>query len=291
MASDKLHIVSLSGGMSSAVAAERVVNRYPAESVRLWFANTSWEDENLYEFLSWLESHLGVPIERYQDGRTPLQVAEDAQIIPNQRIAPCTFKLKVEPFVRYIEGLRDEGHDLTVHIGYNWTEPHRVDRTRRAYTELGFESDYPLMWEPVETRSSGEVARDWGISLPRMYRLGYRHNNCGGRCVKQGLRDWKRTLYNFPERYAEVEEWEQEQRQHEGARADYAILRDQSGGEVNPVTLEAYRERVEQEGQNQLELPLMQPVEELTYCVCDGGDPTGAIDTAHAALDGIEEGE
>ena len=42
------HIVSLSGGTASAVAAERVINRYGKDNVTLWFADTLCEDEDLY---------------------------------------------------------------------------------------------------------------------------------------------------------------------------------------------------------------------------------------------------
>ena len=34
------HIVSISGGSASAVAAERVIERYGSENVTLWFADT-----------------------------------------------------------------------------------------------------------------------------------------------------------------------------------------------------------------------------------------------------------
>ena len=42
------HIVSLSGGTASAVAANRVIQRKGKDNVILWFADTSWEDEDLY---------------------------------------------------------------------------------------------------------------------------------------------------------------------------------------------------------------------------------------------------
>ena len=53
------HIVSLSGGTASAVAADRVLKRYGAEDTTLWFADTSWEDEDLYRFLKDLEAYWG----------------------------------------------------------------------------------------------------------------------------------------------------------------------------------------------------------------------------------------
>ena len=71
------HIVSLSGGTASAVAADRVLNKYGHEFTTLWFADTLWEDEDLYRFLKDLESRWEKKIVRFTDGRTPLQLAEE----------------------------------------------------------------------------------------------------------------------------------------------------------------------------------------------------------------------
>lgn len=59
-----------------------------------------------------------------------------------------------------------------------------------------------------------------------------------------GQGDWLRLLINFPDRYAISEEWEQEMRQHP-IRQNYAIMRDQSNGEVKPLTLKEFREGYE----------------------------------------------
>ena len=66
------HIVSLSGGSASAVTADRVIKAYGSNSVTLWFADTLWEDEDLYRFLKDLEARWNKKIVRYTDGRTPL---------------------------------------------------------------------------------------------------------------------------------------------------------------------------------------------------------------------------
>ena len=77
------HIVSISGGSASAVSADRVMTRYGKDNTTLWFADTLWEDEDLYRFLIDLEAYWDKEIIRHTDGRTPLEVAEDRKIIPN----------------------------------------------------------------------------------------------------------------------------------------------------------------------------------------------------------------
>lgn len=250
------YIVSLSGGVASAVAADRAIQRYGRENVVLWFADTSWEDEGLYQFLDDCMARWGGDLIRYCDGRTPLQVAEDAQLIPNQRRAPCSFKLKVEPFANWLWRLPKP---LTVLLGLDWKEQHRITQrnvwhrqagkprrpTGYHHTIHGVYEDYPLMWKPYEFQPYQDIVRSWGIEPPRLYALGAPHNNCGLRCVKQGVSEWNRLRVHFPERFAEVRDWEQAQRAKGGARANYAICRDSTGGDVKPLTLLEIEQRAE----------------------------------------------
>lgn len=234
------HIVSLSGGVSSAVAADRVINRYGRDAVTLWFADTGWEDEDLHRFIADCMSRWSGELVIHRDGRTPLEIAEEHNIIPNQRLAPCTFELKIEPFVEYLSGFPKP---VTVHLGLNWDEQHRMARPRASYEEIdGVAVDFPLMWEPYCWDTQAEV-RSWGIEIPRLYKMGFPHNNCGGRCVKQGVGEWNRLRVHFPERFAEVRDWELEQRAKGGARANYAICRDRSGGTVKSLTLAEIEQR------------------------------------------------
>ena len=236
-----IHVVSLSGGTASAVAADRVLERHGRESTRLWFADTSWEHPDLYRFLDDLEARWGMPIERHQDGRNPLEVAEQKSIIPNQRRAPCSNVLKVEPFRRYIETLP---RPVTIHLGLDWTEIHRADRPKEEYEALeGVTVDLPLLWEPIARPPHRLTTEAWGIRTPALYDQGFPHNNCGGSCVKQGIDGWVRLLSVDPDRYELVRSWEEAQRAKGGARANYAILRDRRGGDLQPLTLTELKAR------------------------------------------------
>lgn len=253
------YVMSLSGGTASAVAADRAIERYGREAVTLWFADTSWEDEDLYRFIDDLMKRWGGRLQMERDGRTPLQVAEDKHIIPNQRVAPCTLALKVEPFVKF---LQTQPKPLTVLLGLDWREQHRMVRPRERYEEIpGVSVDYPLMWKPYEWQPYADVVRSWGMEPPRLYALGFPHNNCGGRCVKQGIKEWLRLRDTFPERFNEVRDWEQVQRALGGARADYAIARDQSGGAVKPVTLLELEKRESPESEGSFQ-------DDLFACFC-----------------------
>jgi hypothetical protein len=234
------HVVSFSTGILSALALERVINRYGRESVTGIFMDTRFEDDDNYRFMADVEKYLQIEIVKIQEGRDPYEVSHAEHVIPNSRVAPCTTRLKIEPFR---EWLKEQEKPITVHIGYDYAEMHRCEPVRRNYEGLGYSVDFPMLWQPYEFRDYKIIMReDWGIEPPRMYAIGYTHANCGGRCVKQGHGDWIRTLLNFPERYAAIEQWEAEMRENP-TNEKYAILKDRSGGGLAPLTLRELRER------------------------------------------------
>jgi hypothetical protein len=258
------HIVSLSGGTASAVAADRVLTRYGHDATTLWFADTSWEDADLYRFLIDLESYWGKEIVRYKDGRNPLEVAEQASIIPSSKIAPCSLKLKVEPFRKYLKKMEKP---VTVHLGLDWTEQHRAVRPKATYEAMGGVSvDLPLMWEPIAKPPHRIITERWGIKTPRLYDLGFPHNNCGGRCVRQGIGEWVRLKATFPERFAEVKEWEILQRAKGGGRAKFSITKHRVAGEVKSLPLAQLE--AQYAGGQQLMLGGAPSQEDLFSCFC-----------------------
>ncbi len=240
------HIVSLSGGSASAVTAERVMDKYGKNVVTLWFADTLWEDQDLYRFLEDLEARWEKEIVRYVDGRTPLEVAEDKKLIPNSLAAPCSHELKQKPFLKYIT---NQPKPLTVHLGLSWDEEHRMGKPKEIYESVdGVTVDYPLTWKPLPSMAYTNTIAEWGIKPPRLYEMGFPHNNCGGRCVRQGMKEWIRLWKTMPKRFQEVSNWEQLQKEKGGPRATRSILKDRRGGETKAITLERIKDR-EDKGQ------------------------------------------
>lgn len=256
------HIASFSTGLSSALTVERVLARHGLARTEIVCMDTTIEDEDNYRFMKDCRARWRKSITVLKEGRDPYQVAKDKHIIPNQKIAPCTFVLKIEMFRAY---LRQITGPLTIHIGYDIFEAHRCKATRENYEAEGWLVDFPLLWKPIEHRPYTRVCReDWGIEPPRTYDLGFPHGNCLGRgCVKMGQGDWLRFLLNFPDRYAITEEWEQEMRKHP-VRQNYAIMRDRSNGKVRPLTLKEFREGYESDRLAQPSLFDQQPA--CIYC-------------------------
>jgi 3'-phosphoadenosine 5'-phosphosulfate sulfotransferase (PAPS reductase)/FAD synthetase len=274
------YVARISGGMASAVAADRAIQRYGRSKVLLRFEDVSWEDEDNYRFIADCMKRWGGRLYGTKDGRTPLDVFEAKQLIPNGAMAPCSYELKLRPFETW---LWKAPKPLTVLMGLGWQEQHRIKRIRHYHRHAGawrapqgfarripgVYEDFPLLWKPLEYRPMNEVVRSWGIEPPRMYQHGFPHANCGGRCIKQGVSEWRRLWAVWPERFVQMRDWEQAQRAKGGARAEAAICRTRHGGESQPITLAELEQAWQIEGGNQP--PLFEMTEDQSACFCTDG--------------------
>lgn len=225
-----------SGGAASYCAAKRVPGAI------LLFADTLMEDEDLYRFLDDAERRLNNKIVRVADGRTPWELFHEQGMIGNTRADLCSRILKRELLDNWIS---ENVSDPVVHFGFDASEMHRLEGVRRSKP---YRCEAPLTWPPVimfKQQMLEELERD-GIAPPRLYRMGFMHNNCGGFCVKAGHAHFARLLHQMPERYRHHEEQEARFRREKGK--DVAILRDRNGGETSPMTLRQFRERIESGG-------------------------------------------
>lgn len=234
------HVVMLSGGLASWAVASRVVAEHGKADTVLLFADVLAEDEDLYRFNHDIEHNLGVPITVVCDGRTPQQVGIDRRHLGNTRIANCSHLLKQKPCRDWLEANTDPT-DTTVYVGIGWDEQHRLPAITRAWMPWAVAA--PLTEPPYLDRHQliADVRRR-GIEPPRLYEMGFAHNNCGGACVKAGQAQWAHLLRVFPDRYASWEEHEQRMRAELG---DVAILRDRRSGTTRPLPLTVLRQRVE----------------------------------------------
>lgn len=234
------HIVMFSGGVCSWAAAKRVVERHGKEGVVLLFADTKMEDEDLYRFLNEAAHNVGVPLIRIADGRNPWEVMRDVRFIANSRTDPCSMILKRNLLDKW-RNAHGKPDYTTVHLGLDWTEMHRVEKVNKLCVPWRYEA--PMASEPYLTKCEMQkMLLAEGIQPPRLYALGFPHNNCGGFCVKAGQAQFALLHKTFPERYAWHEAQEEQMRQLVG---DHSVLKDRRGGKPKPMSLRAFRERIE----------------------------------------------
>lgn len=242
------HVVMFSGGITSWAAARRVAERHGTTNLTLLFSDTLIEDEDLYRFMREAATDVGVPVTRVCDGRTPEQVDVDRRWLSNQKVAQCSLELKIKPARRWLETNADSAN-ATLYVGTDWSEMHRLPGIVAGWAPWRVEA--PLCDPPyVDKRGCIASARRIGIEPPRLYGLGFEHNNCGGRCVRGGQAQWAHLLRVFPDRFAAAEA--HEQRMREFLNADVAYLRDRAGGTTKPLPLTVLRQRLAGDGQGNL---------------------------------------
>jgi len=255
------HIVMFSGGAGSWAAAKRVAERHDTKDLLLLFADTLMEDEDLYRFLDEAAADVGGELVRISEGRDPWQVFHDRKYLGNTRADPCSYVLK-RKFIRDWLEERYPPDACQIYLGIDIEEEHRYHRAKRYWEPYSVYA--PLIEHPAVFKADVKrMMEDAGIEEPRLYKLGFPHNNCGGFCIKAGISQFAHLLKTLPDRYAYHERKEQELRDYLGK--DVAILRDRRGGTVTPLTMRALRKRVEGE-------PEQIPLFEWGGCGCFSGE-------------------
>lgn len=230
-----------SGGAASWATAKRVAGQHGTDDLTLLFADTRMEDRDTYRFLHQAAENVGGELVILSDGRDIWQVFRDARFLGNTRVDICSRVLKREACDRWMaENTTPE--DCRVYIGIGWDERERYDRL--APRKLPWIYEAPLLDPPYLSKSEMLAwIRAEGLEPPSLYADGFSHANCGGGCVKAGHAHWEHLLRVRPAVFAEWEANEEEMRQF--LDADVAILRDRAGGESAPLTLKAFRERIQ----------------------------------------------
>lgn len=235
------HLVQFSTGAASAEVAWRVVEQHGAENVVLLTADTRKEHADNWRFAHEVVGRLGCKWVVLADGRTPMQVGRDARAVPNNRMAICSRVLKRELLDRYRAANFDPA-DTVVYLGYDWTEPHRVEAAQKHWAP--WTVDCPLTRPPYLYKPQLlDLFRARGIEPPVLYKQGFQHANCSGGCVRGGQAQWALLLQVDR---AEYLDWEREENQTRAELGkDVSILRDRTGGTVRALPLTEFRERLE----------------------------------------------
>lgn len=230
------------------------------QNLILLFADTQMEDEDLYRFLDEAVQEMGVQAIRIADGRTPWQVFHDERYLGNSRIDPCSRILKRHLCFRWLKQTM-KPEETVVYLGLDWTEMHRYERAQSYWHPWKIRA--PLCEEPyVSKLEQLDALKQTGIRVPRLYEMGFPHNNCGGFCVKAGLAHFRLLFQTMPDRYLFHERQEEQLRR--ALNKDVAILRRKKEGKTIPLTLRQWRIEMQQTSSR----PLTPAEEEWGGCGC-----------------------
>lgn len=236
------HVIQFSGGAGSYAAARRVHERGEGELILLC-ADTRSEHEDWRSFVNACHDSLpGSELVVLDQGFDLWDLADQQKMIPNPRVDFCSRILKREPLRKWLEEHCDP-EETVIHLGFDWTEEHRLNRARPHWEPWQIEA--PMMWEPVMDKSDAlAMISDAGIPMPSAYDTGMPHNNClKYGCVKGGMAYWAKVLEVYPEAYARSEYREEAFRDRSGK--DVSILKDRKGGTTKPLPLRKFRIQIE----------------------------------------------
>lgn len=245
------HVVMYSGGIGSWAAAKRVIEQHGTEDTILLFTDTKIEDEDLYRFLNETALKMGVDLVWLEDGRDPWQVFKDVKWIGNSRIAQCSHLLKQKVSREWVEA-NFKPDEAVLYVGIDWTEIHRlpsIEKNWKPYTLKAPMTESPY-WDKQEMLRA--LKRD-GIKRPRLYDMGFAHNNCGGFCVRAGQGHFINLLQTKRDLYLYHESKELEMQRYLG-RTDISILTRTVNGKEETLTLRRLREEWESGLGNQIDL-------------------------------------
>ena len=229
------YIVSYSGGLGSFASAHLTLQKH--KDVELIFTDTKTEDEDLYRFIDETVKALGCKYTVLADGRDIWQVFNDVKFHGNSRIDPCSRVLKRELFRKHVEKNFDP-KDTTIVFGIDHREAHRMEAIQRNWSPWLTEA--PLTTTKLEREDILDILDGLKIEPPRLYEMGFAHNNCGGFCVKTGQKQMKMLLEKMPERYAWHEE--QQEKLFKNLGKEHGFIRRTVDGELKYLSLKQFRE-------------------------------------------------
>lgn len=243
------HVVMFSGGIGSWMTAKRVIDLFGPDDVVLLFSDVKGdtdnphigEDEDTYRFVTEAAEMLGAELVTVVDGRNIWEVFRDRKFLGNSRLAPCSHELKQKPAKKWIHDNCDPAQTI-IYVGIDWTEEHRMAAVRNGYAP--WLVDAPLTRDPKMTKQEMmDYAKSLGLEPPRLYSYGFKHNNCGGGCVRAGQAQFKHLLEVMPDRFAVWEE--QEEKMQDFLGVEVTILSKTVNGAKQPLSLRQLRETAE----------------------------------------------
>lgn len=182
---------------------------------------------------------------------TPWRIFKKRRFIGNSRVAPCSEIIKQRLAREYVK-VRFNPEDLKVYFGIDWTESHRMDAPIKNWSRYSSDVRFPLIQEGSTSPSQRlERMQALGIEIPKLYSLGFSHNNCGGFCVRAGQGHFKNLYRQLPKifNYHAEQEASLAKAIQDRTGEVYSILTRQEKGKKYQLPLKELAVRVETGGE------------------------------------------
>ena len=198
-ATNRRHVLGISGGKDSAALAIYLKDRYPEIHSRIeyFFTDTGAELEEVYEFLDKMEAYLGKEIIRLSSGRDFshwLKLHND--YLPSARQRWCTRTMKIKPFEEFV------GEDPVIsYVGI------RADEFREGYvsSKENITAIFPFIEDGLVRDDIFQILED-SVGIPEYYQ--WRSRSGCYFCFFQRQDEWLGLKRYHPELFEKAKEIE-----------------------------------------------------------------------------------
>lgn len=214
-----------SGGITSAVACYLAIQDFGIDRVRVIMIDTFNEDEDTYRFKKDCEILYGKNIETISEigskyvSITDVWYKNKSLNVANGAV--CSSELK------RVARKKFQKNNLFTHqiFGFDISEPNRAKSMTINYPET--KAIYPLLERKMSKEDCIKFFVDLKIEVPRMYKLGFKNNNCFQTgCVQGGIGYWQKIMLEFPDKFDRMANVEHELTKIKGKPV--TMLKDQS---------------------------------------------------------------
>jgi hypothetical protein len=196
-----------SAGVTSALATYFAVEEFRDKlPIRVLYCDTGSEHPDNERFLRECQSLYEIPIEKIKNPKFEdiWDVFKKTRYLAGVKGARCTSELKKQVRIN----IEKPDEDLQVY-GFDITEEKRAKRFIQNNEEVRLIT--PLIERKLSKSDCVEVILSFEqiSSIPEMYKLGYKNNNCIG-CVKGQMGYWNKIRKDFPETFRRMAKMERE---------------------------------------------------------------------------------
>lgn len=189
--------LGLSSGKDSTAALGWIIHEsgYPKDSIRLSFADTENEYDEVYTQIEALDAYAqnhGVTPIRTLHSMGFLNLCISKQRFPAAKTRFCTQHLKIIPFLHYVQELQLQGYDVVSHSGVRASE----STERSVLEEYGFDHvsnlqiRRPLL--KLSIQDVWDLHHKYNLPVNALYALGWKRVGCR-LCCMSNKADVRRT--------------------------------------------------------------------------------------------------
>lgn len=191
-----------SGGITSAVACKLAIDFYTKDRCRVIMIDTKNEDEDTYRFKKDCEELYGIEIESITIIGDSFNSIEDIWYkhcsLNVATGAICSTVAKRE--VRELWQKSNKYSNQVFGFEFEKKEFNRAMSMKLNHPKS--KPIFPLLMMGYDKNDCIKLMTEWGIEVPRVYKLGFKNNNCFNTgCVQGGIGYWQKMKKDFPEKY------------------------------------------------------------------------------------------